>query len=308
MISERPRGPARDEGALDDLHALVNAHREEILQRAESWVADQSPDLREPARRSDTRRLVERLVGAYERALFEDDRSALDEFVAYVTTFRASSAFHVSTVLRGLLSFRAGLQGVLFRERDGDPNVAHMLAAVDEVSFEAVFAGADEYAAKLRDAVDARRREVERDLRDDAARRRRVLEATAGALQLVRVGDAVGLVVVPEGLDEARTALLLQRLLEASAADRPAELVVDLGRAGEPTALLATLVAQLLEATVVSGGRCVLAGLEEPRASVLAELDPALGSLPTYETLEDALVDAIGRTSGTVRGGGGPRP
>lgn len=294
-MNERLERTDEGERLVADLHALVHAHRSEILRRAEDWVTSQSIDLRAPASRADTRRLVERLVAAYERALFEGDRTALEEFVAYVTTFRASSAFRVSTVLRGLLSFRAGLQEVLLRERGGDPRVAIMLAKVDEISFEAVFVGADEYTSKVSEAA------------NDAVEGRRK-RALGTSVPLVRLDHGVVLLAMPAGLDEERALAVLEHLLPELSALRPYDLVVDLTCTGGPSSVLATLLARLLAAARLGGSSCAVAGLDPATFHALSTLEPALESLPTYASLQLAVVAALARTSSTVRGGRVPRP
>ena len=155
-----------EKASREVLRDLLGRHRTEIVERATDWVLKQSIDLTNTRERGETRGLVDRMVASYEALLLEGDDAALRSFIEFVTTYRASSEFRISTVLRGILSFRRGLQEVLFRELEGASVTAEILSDVDDVSFAAVFDSADTYSSKILDTVQTRRKEVEQELRE----------------------------------------------------------------------------------------------------------------------------------------------
>src|SRR5579871_2895768 len=123
------------QGSMDDstrrtFADLLGRYRTEIVDAATDWLMAEAVDLRTGRPREETRRIVVRAVEAQEIAILTGDEAPLHAFIEFVTSLRAESEFHVSTLLQGMLSFRLAFGPVILREvKDGAAALA-ILAAV----------------------------------------------------------------------------------------------------------------------------------------------------------------------------------
>jgi hypothetical protein len=99
------------------LFDILTRRRDDIAERGTDWVISTAPDLQGKRPRAETKRLVERVIEVNAMIIEQGDRQPLHAFIEYVTSFRASLEFRVSTILRGFLSFKRGLSQVLREER-----------------------------------------------------------------------------------------------------------------------------------------------------------------------------------------------
>lgn len=287
------------------LRDLLGRHRSEIVARATDWVISQSVDLAGTDQRGETTRLVERLVASYEALLLEGDDSALRSFIDFVTSYRASSEFRISTVLRGILSFRRAIQGVLLREAGTAAVAMEILSDIDDVSFGAVFDSADAYASKLLDTVQARRREIEEELRAVAAERAREIDDKLRIIdEQRRQLSAVSMPVIPiwEGvlvlpligeIGAERAQEALERVLTALVATKSHVLLVDITGVLEMDTGVAQSLFQMVDAARLMGAACFLAGISPAMAQTMTSLQMDLRAIRSFATLNAALAAAL---------------
>lgn len=287
------------------LRDLLGRHRTEIVERATDWVLKQSVDLASTRKRGETQGLVDRMAASYEALLLDGDDAPLRSFIDFVTSYRASSEFHISTVLRGVLSFRRGLQEVLFRELDGASVTAEILSDVDDVSFSAVFDSADAYSSKLLATVQTRRREVEEELRvlaetktrelDDKLRiideQRRMLSALSMPIIPVWEGVLLLPLIGEIGADRAQEAL--ERVLAELVATGSDVLLVDITGVLEIDTDVAQSLIRMVDAARLMGAACFFAGVSPAMAQTMTSLDVDLSAIRAFGTLHAALTAAI---------------
>lgn len=155
------------EDQVDTLRALLGAHQDEIVERGTDWVIAQSVDLRGARPRDETRRLVASVFEFNSELLLDTDSGAgkRDAFVDFVTSFRASRSFSISTLLRGFLSFREGLLPVLARASLAPALHLAIVERVDAIYFATAFDMADVYVDKLKAIIHERQEQLrEREL------------------------------------------------------------------------------------------------------------------------------------------------
>lgn len=130
------------------LEELLGGEREAIIAAGVDWITAASPDLQGRRPQAETEMLVTREFDAY-RDLLGGDTAARDAFIDFTTSYRASSEFRISTLLRGFLCFRRGVEALL-RERAIDPALhLEIDAALDELYYDTAFRMVDVYAEKL---------------------------------------------------------------------------------------------------------------------------------------------------------------
>lgn len=283
------------------LSALLDQQRDEIIDRGTDWVRAKAIDLGARRPREETRRLVERVVSSQSTALLLGDMKPIDDFTELVTSLRASSEFHVSTVLRGLLSFRRGLEEVL---RAGCPDlgdVLDLLAAVDEIAHGAVFCAADVYNEKLNGTILRRRAELERDLAqltltkehelDEKARtidaQRELLNALSSPV--IRIWDGILVAPLIGELDPERADTVRERVLDAVMKTRARAVLVDITGLTVADASLASELLGLVKSLRLIGADTLLVGISPQRARALAALHMSLEEIRSFATLHDGL-------------------
>ncbi|WP_438011739.1 STAS domain-containing protein [Sorangium sp. So ce321] len=152
----------------------------------------------------------------------------------------------------------------------------------------------------LQTSLEARNRELEETVRLIAAQRDAI---QAMSVPVIRVGDGVLCLPIVGMIDDARAAALLERLLEAIAAQQAAQVLLDI--TGVP-ALDARAAAQLIKAASAArllGASCTLVGVSPSLARTLVELGIDLGGLDTAATLAEGLTRALsGRRGAAQRG------
>ncbi|XXX72089.1 STAS domain-containing protein [Sorangium sp. So ce134] len=162
----------------------------------------------------------------------------------------------------------------------------------------------------LQASLEARNRELEETVRLIAAQRDAI---QAMSVPVIRVADGVLCLPIVGMIDDARAGALLERLLEAIAAQQAAEVLLDI--TGVP-ALDERAAAQLVGAANAArllGASCTLVGVSPALARTLVELDIDLGGLATAATLAEGLTRALSARRGAAprraaAAGRGPAP
>ena len=287
------------------LSALLDQQRAEIVDRGTDWVRAKAVDLGSRRPREETRRLVERVVASQSTALLLGDMQPVDDFTELVTSLRSSSEFHVSTVLRGLLSFRRGLEDVLRAGSSDLGAVLDLLAAVDEVAQGAVFRAADVYNEKLNGTILRRRAELERDLAeltlakehelDEKARtidaQRELLNALSSPV--IQIWDGILVVPLMGELDPERADTMREHVLEAVMKTRARAVLVDLTGLTVTDASLASEVLRLVKSLRLIGADTLLVGMSPQSARALVALQVSFEEIRSFATLHDGLLAAF---------------
>lgn len=149
------------------LRDVLARHGQEIVERGTDWVIEQSLDLRGARPRDETRRLVASVAEFSQELLLGEatGEQKRDAFVDFVTTYRASLTFNISTLLRGFLSFKEGISQVLEEGAIAPEIRLSILRMVDEVYFSTVFQMSDIYVDKLKAVIEERQEQLrEREL------------------------------------------------------------------------------------------------------------------------------------------------
>jgi anti-anti-sigma regulatory factor len=286
---------------------VLERHRDEIVDRSTDWVFDQAVDLGARRPREETQRIVARMVASQAAALLDGDPAPLDAFVEFVTSHRAGSEFHVSTLLRGMLCFRRGLEPVLLREV-GDGRVAYdVLAAVDELAHASMFRAADLYTAKLNRTILQRRAELEEELAHVMAARERELDDKIRTIDeqrrilntltspVIQVWEGVLVVPLIGELSGDRAAAVQERVLAAVVETRAHAVIVDVTGLTVTDEQLASEVLRLVRSVRLIGSDAALVGLSPVGAMALASLDVSLDEVHAFGTLHDGLLAALAR-------------
>lgn len=160
----------------DTLRMLLEHHQDALIEHGTDWVIHRSIDLRGSRPRDETRSLVAAVV-EFNRDLLLGKAEGLekrDAFIDYVTSYRASQNFSISTLLRGFLSFKMGLRQVLETQQVTSDLAMAIHERVDELYFTAIFKMSDLYIGKLTTIIEDRQRKLsEREL--EVARLERTL-------------------------------------------------------------------------------------------------------------------------------------
>jgi rsbT co-antagonist protein RsbR len=287
------------------LTEILERHRDEIVDRATDWVREQAIDLGTKRPREETRRLVESVVATQATAILEGNDEPLDAFVEFVTTFRASSQFHVSTLLRGLASFRAGIEPTLRREVQDGWAACDIVLAIDRAAQVAMFRAADVYTDKLHQTVEKQREAVmselallveakERDLDEQArtiASQREMMNKLASPV--IRVWEGVLVVPLIGELDPERADAVRERVLAEVVETKSRVVLVDITGLSVPDEQLASELLRIVGCVRLLGADARLVGVSPEGARALASLATRLDQIRSFSTLHDGLRDAL---------------
>lgn len=290
-----------DDASRGLLSALLERHRSEIVDRGTDWVREQAIDLGLRRPREETRKLVERVVTSQSAALLTGDESPIDEFIELVTSLRSSSEFHVSTLLRGLLSFRRGLEEVL-RAGSADLGASlDLLSAVDAVAHGAVFRAADVYNEKLNGTILRRRADLERDLARVTAAKEQELEEKARTIDaqcellnalsspVIRIWEGILVAPLIGEIDPDRAAAVREQVLDAVMKTRARAVLVDITGLTVIDESLAGEILRLVKSVRLIGAETLLVGISPEGARALAKIRVTLGDVRSFATLHDGL-------------------
>ncbi|WP_437475820.1 STAS domain-containing protein [Sorangium sp. So ce1014] len=201
--------------------------------------------------------------------------------------------------------------GVPVRDaEDGFEGVMIQFAVPEAAEIQHKYEALIEDQRALQASLEARNRELEETVRLIAAQRDAI---QAMSVPVIRVADGVLCLPIVGMIDDARADALLERLLEAIAAQQAAEVLLDI--TGVP-ALDARAAAQLVGAASAArllGASCTLVGVSPALARTLVELDIELGGLDTAATLAEGLTRALSGRRGaaprrTAAAGRAPAP
>ena len=305
-----------DDASRGLLSALLERHRAEIIDHGTDWVRAQAIDLGSRRPREETRKLVERVVASQSIALLTGDGGPIDEFIELVTSLRSSSEFHVSTLLRGLLSFRRGIEEVL-RGGSADFGAAlDLLAEVDTVAHGAVFRAADVYNEKLNHTILRRRADLERDLARVTAAKEHELEEKARTIDaqrellnalsspVLRIWEGILVAPLIGEIDPERAAAVREHVLSAVMKTRARAVLVDITGLTVIDEALAGEILRLVKSVRLIGAETLLVGISPDGARALATMRVSLGDIRSFSTLHGGLRAAF-QSAGlkVVRGG-----
>jgi rsbT co-antagonist protein RsbR len=287
------------------LFDYLRDHRAEVVARATDWVVGESRDLQGKRPREETQRLVEKVVGWNEALILRADSAPLSEFIGFVTSYRAASEFHISTLLRGFCSFRAAMAELLAPPRVDAALAFHSLRVVEDAYHTAIFQMSDEYVGKLNHTLVQRRQQLEEDLAKVAQEHQREFQEAMAlihrqqellhqvSLPMIRVFQGVLVLPVIGELSAERAQELIQRLLEAIVSNRVRTAILEL--TGLPTVnqIAAAALIKAGRAVRLIGARMMLVGISAQTAAALAmqSLDDELPQ--SYSTLADGLRVAL---------------
>ncbi len=148
------------------MHFLAQ-RREDIIEAGTSWVVGTAVDLRGQRPRAETRKLVARLSSFHLAGLLDLPNESLAEFVEFVTSFRASDRFQISTLLRGFLSFKKGVEHLLPHSSFDGAQQFQLISMIDTCSQRAIFQMSDVYVGKLNAKIqEAKEQEVRAEERE----------------------------------------------------------------------------------------------------------------------------------------------
>ncbi len=142
------------------LSELLKRRREDIIERGTDWIVESSVDLKGRRPRSETRTLVEMEFDAYHDELLHGDTKRRDAFIDHVTSLRASSEFRISTLLRGFLSFKRGIEELLPSESLSPDFELQVRSALEQLYCDTIFVMADVYASKLHEVLRSTQKEL----------------------------------------------------------------------------------------------------------------------------------------------------
>ncbi len=297
-----------NEASRRALTEILDRHRDEIIDLATDWVREQAIDLGTKRPREETRRLVESVVATQATAVLDGDGAPLDEFVEFVTTFRASSQFHVSTLLRGLLSFRAGIEPTLRREVTDGWVAYEIVTALDRAAQGALYRAADVYTDKLHRAVEDQRRTVMAELELLVEAKERELDEQTRTISaqremmnrlaspVMRVWEGVLVVPLIGELDPARADAVRERVLAEVVATKSRVVLVDITGLAVTDEQLASELLRIVGCVRLLGADARLVGVSPAGASALASLHVRLDQIRSFSTLHDGLRDALRQT------------
>lgn len=137
------------EEARARLIELLEEDREAVIDAGTDWIIRRSPDLQGKRPRDETLMLVQREFDAYRDLIVDGDPTRRDAFIEFTTTFRASSEFRISTLLRGFLCFKRGVEVVMQARSLSAELSLEIVGTLDELYCEASSRMVDVYADKL---------------------------------------------------------------------------------------------------------------------------------------------------------------
>ncbi|MFO0620133.1 MAG: STAS domain-containing protein [Polyangia bacterium] len=297
------------DSVLQFLAVFLQDHHQEVIERATDWVIAQARDLQGQRPREETRRLVEGVVRWNEALILRADSVPLAEFIGFVTAYRASSEFHISTLLRGFCSFRAAMAELL-----SPPNVEPQLAfsclrVVDDAYLTAIFQMGDEYVDKLNRTITERRAQLEADLQRVAAEREREFQEAMTVIQKQRsllhevslpvISVFQGVLVMPliGELSAERADELIHRLLTSIVEHRAKVAILDLTGLPQIDEMAAESLLKTSRAIRLIGSSVMLVGLSPALAIELSRRSQHTALPPCHATLAEGLRMAL-RTQG----------
>jgi rsbT co-antagonist protein RsbR len=297
------------DSVLQFLAVFLQDHHQEVIERATDWVIAQARDLQGQRPREETRRLVEGVVRWNEALILRADSVPLAEFIGFVTAYRASSEFHISTLLRGFCSFRAAMAELL-----SPPNVEPQLAfsclrVVDDAYLTAIFQMGDEYVDKLNRTITERRAQLEADLQRVAAEREREFQEAMTVIQKQRsllhevslpvISVFQGVLVMPliGELSAERADELIHRLLTSIVEHRAKVTILDLTGLPQIDEMAAESLLKTSRAIRLIGSSVMLVGLSPALAIELSRRSQHTALPPCHATLAEGLRMAL-RTQG----------
>ena len=248
--------------------------------------------------------MVEGVVRWNEALILRADSVPLAEFIGFVTAYRASSEFHISTLLRGFCSFRAAMAELL-----SPPNVEPQLAfsclrVVDDAYLTAIFQMGDEYVDKLNRTITERRVQLEADLQRVAAEREREFQEAMTVIQKQRsllhevslpvISVFQGVLVMPliGSIDSDRARQIIETLLSGIAAQRARLALLDITGVRTVDTHVASTLLHAARAAKLLGAEVILTGINAEVASALVKLGIGLGDIVTRSTLESGIAYA----------------
>ncbi len=171
MMSPGADDPWADSGFSAETRAKIGRflveQREAIVEAGTSWVVRTAVDLQGRRPRSETEVLVARVVDLHIARLLHGDLEPRQRFVEFVTSFRASDQFHISTLLRGFQSFKKGVEHLLPESPFTSAEQLRLLVLVDTCSQDAIHEMSDLYVGKLNAKIrEAREQEVRAEERE----------------------------------------------------------------------------------------------------------------------------------------------
>ena len=279
----------------------MTRHRHEIADKATDWVIAAASDLQGQRPREETKRLVERVIDVNQAIVERGDHGPLHEFVEFVTSFRASLEFRVSTILRGFLSFKRGLMQVLQEKRYSLRNKVAALAIVDEIYYEAIFEISDVYGAKLVQTIKTRRDEIQTEL----DQKREELEKAADMVERLRdelislslpilpIWRGVLLVPLIGEISPARAEHARRELLEAVGMHQARIVLIDVTGLGVLDLHSASVLSSMIRAVSLLGAEAMIVGVRGHVARVLVQMGEVFSGTRTFATLDEGLRQAL---------------
>lgn len=150
-----------------EINRFLLDQREAIIEAGTSWVVEAAVDLQGRRPRAETRELVALVVEFHLAELLRGDLEPRRRFIEFVTSYRASDEFQISTLLRGFLSFKKGVERILPDSPFTSEDRFRVLVMVDTRSQDAVHEMSDIYVGKLNDKIrEARAQEVRAEERE----------------------------------------------------------------------------------------------------------------------------------------------
>ena len=287
------------------LAALLAEHRTAIVDAATDWVIGTAVDLRGQRPRDESRRLVERVVAWNEALILHGDTKPRDEFIELVTSYRAASEFHLSTPLRGFVSFRMALLPHLHA-----PAVPHEIALVvldlvDEAYFSAIFRMVDVYVTKLNHTIVSRREALEVELQQLTKQRMRELDESLGVIEsqrqtlrtvslpIIRVWDGVLVLPLIGELGDERGSDMAERLLAAIVEQRARIVIIDLTGLASLDERASRALERTLRAVKLLGARAIVVGISAQAAAATVQSGHPLQDIDVFTSLGDGLRSAL---------------
>ncbi len=274
--------------------------RREVIDFATDWIFGQSVDLKGHRPREETRNIIVRMTSAYEAALLHNDFGPLADFVEMVATFRASTEFHPSTLLKGAVSVRRAIEH-LAPQRFTDPAlVLQIVEAFDNVCFDTMMRMADSYAAKLNHTILERRQELERVLQA----RERELQAKIETIRqqqdmlaalsspVIQIWDKILLVPLVGEITADRASQVKRKLLDTIAERETTSVLIDITGLTVADEHAGAVLVKMVQACRLLGAEGMLVGMSAAVArSLMDQVD--LREARTFASLQDGLVAAL---------------
>ena len=280
---------------------ILHRHRTEIIEQATDWVRGAAIDLGSKRPRDETRALSEAGVAAYEAALLSDDMAPFEAYTGRASALRVTHEFHISTLLRGVVSVRWVLEGFL-RAEGGDGWAAFdVLAAMDSAYFTTAFRLADTYTAMLNQTIQRRRSELEEELARVTEQTTRVLNDKIATIEaqhrmlttlsapVIQVWEGVLVAPLVGEIRGGRAAQLMESVLGAITTTRARVVLLDLTGLTLVDTGTAQGLLRLMGAARLLGAEGALVGVSASAALAMVGLGVDLGGVRSFGTLHEGL-------------------